>query len=243
MQSVGAGTVVWKSAATGSTIAPNVWGISAAFRCKVFESQLVIVMKFAFRWATLIVLGALSLPAFAEGDVERGETLAYTCLGCHGIEGYRNAYPSYRVPKLGGQKADYIAAALRGYRAGERQHGTMKGQAVSLSDQEIDDLAAYFGSYDNATIAAGGDKAPAFDKTATCVACHGNNGIGVQPTWPTLAGQYESYLMHALKQYRSGERKNALMMPQAANLTDADIKALAAYYAGLKGLETTLPED
>jgi cytochrome c553 len=200
-------------------------------------------MKFAFRWAIPIALGVLSSPVFAAGDAERGETLAYTCLGCHGIEGYRNAYPSYRVPKLGGQKAEYIAAALRGYRAGERQHGTMKGQAVSLSDQEIDDLAAYFGSYENDTIAAGGDDAPAFDKTATCVACHGNNGIGVQPTWPTLAGQYESYLEHALKQYRSGERTNALMMPQASNLTDADIKALAAYYADLDGLETTLPED
>jgi cytochrome c553 len=200
-------------------------------------------MKLAFRWVILIALGALSSPVFAAGDPERGETLAYTCLGCHGIVGYRNAYPSYRVPKLGGQKAEYIAAALRGYRAGERQHGTMKGQAVSLSDQEIDDLAAYFGSYENETIAAGGDEAPAFDKTATCVACHGSNGIGVQPTWPTLAGQYESYLVHALKQYRSGKRTNALMMPQASNLTDADIKALAAYYAGLKGLETTLPED
>ena len=200
-------------------------------------------MKFAFRWAILIALGALSSPVFAAGDAERGETLAYTCLGCHGIKGYRNAYPSYRVPKLGGQKADYIAAALRGYREGERQHGTMKGQAVSLSDQENDDLAAYFGSYENETIAAGGDEAPPFDKTATSVACHGNNGIGVQPTWPTLAGQYESYLEHSLKQYRSGARTNALMMPQAANLTDADIKALAAYYADLEGLETTLPDE
>ena len=200
-------------------------------------------MKFAFRWAILIALGALSSPVFAAGDAEQGETLAYTCLGCHGIKGYRNAYPSYRVPKLGGQKADYIAAALRGYREGERQHGTMKGQAVSLSDQEIDDLAAYFGSYENETIAAGGGEAPPFDKTAPCVACHGTNGIGVQPTWPTLAGQYESYLEHSLKQYRSGARTNALMMPQAANLTDADIKALAAYYADLEGLETTLPDE
>ena len=243
MRSGDACTVIWKSAASASTIAPGASDIPAASGCKVFESQLVIVMNSAFRWATLIVLGALALPVYAEGDVERGETLAYTCLGCHGIEGYRNAYPSFRVPKLGGQKAEYIAAALRGYRAGERKHGTMQGQAVSLSDEEIDDLAAYFGGFENETIAAGGDDAPPFDKTATCVACHGTNGIGAQPTWPTLAGQHESYLEHALKQYRAGERKNALMMPQAANLTDADIKALAAYYASLDGLETTIPED
>ncbi len=200
-------------------------------------------MKFACTWALLLAFGASALPAFAEGDVERGETLAYTCLGCHGIEGYRNAYPSYRVPKLGGQKADYIAAALRGYRDGERVHGTMQGQAVSLTDQEIDDLSAYFGAYENETIAAGGDEAPPFDKTATCVACHGANGIGVQPTWPTLAGQHEDYLVHSLKQYRDGVRKNVLMMPMAQALTDADIKALAAYYASLDGLETTLPEE
>lgn len=200
-------------------------------------------MKFASTWALVLALGAFAPPAFAEGDVERGETLAYTCLGCHGIEGYRNAYPSFRVPKLGGQKADYIAAALRGYQNGEREHGTMQGQAYSLSDQEIEDLAAYFGSYENETIAAGGVEAPAFDKTATCVACHGANGIGVQPTWPTLAGQHEDYLKHALTQYRDGTRKNALMMPMAQALTDADIKALAAYYADLDGLETTLPEE
>ncbi len=201
-------------------------------------------MKFACSWALVLALCALALPASAEGDIERGETLAYTCLGCHGIEGYRNAYPSFRVPKLGGQKADYIAAALRGYRDGERVHGTMIGQAVSLSDQDIDDLAAYFGAYENETIAAGGDPSPPpFDKTATCVACHGANGIGLQPTWPTLAGQHEDYLAHSLKQYRDGERKNAVMMPMAQALTDADIEALAAYYAGLDGLETTLPED
>ena len=200
-------------------------------------------MKFVSTWALVLALGAFALPAFAEGDVERGETLAYTCLGCHGIKGYRNAYPSFRVPKLGGQKADYIAAALRGYQTGEREHPTMQGQAYSLSDQEIDDLAAYFGSYENATIAAGGAEAPAFDKAATCVACHGANGIGVQPTWPTLAGQHEDYLVHALTQYRDGVRKNTLMMPMAQALTDADIKALAAYYAGLDGLETTLPDE
>ena len=80
----------------------------------------------------------MSTAALAEGDASRGESLAYTCLGCHGIEGYRNAYPSYRVPKLGGQHAAYLVAALRGYRDGSRQHPTMKAQAASLSDQDID---------------------------------------------------------------------------------------------------------
>ena len=69
--------------------------------------------------------------------------IGYSCLGCHGIEGYRNAYPSYRVPKLGGQKAAYLVIALRGYRAGTRKHPTMSAQASSLSDQQIEDVAAY----------------------------------------------------------------------------------------------------
>ena len=175
----------------------------------------------------------------AEGDIVRGEKLAYTCLGCHGIEGYRNAYQSFRVPKLGGHTTAYMVTALQGYRDGSRKHTTMNAQAQSMTDQDIEDVSAYLATLGTETVAAGGSTAPAFDKAATCVACHGQNGISVQPMWPTLAGQHEEYLVHALKQYRSGERQNAVMMPLAAGLTDTDIKLLAKYYAGLEGLETT----
>ncbi len=175
----------------------------------------------------------------AEGDIVRGEQLAYTCLGCHGIEGYRNAYPSFRVPKLGGQTTAYMVTALQGYRDGSRKHTTMNAQAQSMTDQDIEDVSAYLATLGAETVAAGGSTAPAFDKAATCVACHGPNGISVQPMWPTLAGQHEDYLVHALKQYRDGGRQNAVMMPLAAGLTDTDIKLLAKYYAGLEGLETT----
>lgn len=178
----------------------------------------------------------------AEDDPSRGESIVYSCLGCHGIDGYRNAYPSYRVPKLGGQKAAYLVAALRGYRDGTRQHPTMQAQAASLSDQDIEDVSAVFATLNNETVAAGGTQGASFDKAATCVACHGQNGISASPTWPTLAGQHEDYLIHALKQYRSGERQNAVMMPMASGLTDADIAQLAAYYSGLEGLETTVKE-
>ena len=100
-------------------------------------------MKLAASAATLLLAVALlAQPANAEGDAASGKELAYTCLGCHGIEGYRNAYPSYRVPKLGGQKAGYIEIALRGYRDGTRDHPTMVAQGQSLSDQDIADLAA-----------------------------------------------------------------------------------------------------
>lgn len=189
--------------------------------------------------ATLLAALLIAQPALAEGDPESGTEIGYTCLGCHGIEGYRNMYPSYRVPKLGGQKAAYLVVALTGYRNGTREHPTMVAQAQSLSDQEIEDVAAYLATLGAETVEAGGGEAPAFDKAATCAACHGQNGIGASPVWPTLAGQHEDYIVHALNQYRDGTRKDPVMAPMAAPLTDADVKQLAAYFSGLKGLQTT----
>ena len=200
-------------------------------------------MKNAAAILTLCIAGAfLASPAAAQGDAERGAKLAYTCQGCHGIEGYRNAYPSYRVPKLGGQKAAYLVAALQGYRDGTREHTTMQAQASSMTDQEMQDLAAYFSSIANETVAAGGTETAGIEAASTCVACHGQNGISVSPNWPTLAGQYEDYLRHALDQYRDGTRKNAVMAQMAAPLTDEDVRVLARYYASLEGLETTVVE-
>ncbi len=74
-------------------------------------------------------------------------------------------------------------------------------------------------------------------KSAPCAACHGADGRGIAPNFPVLAGQYADYLAKSLKQYRSGERNNALMAPLAAGLSDADIADLAAYYASLPGLK------
>ena len=165
--------------------------------------------------------------------------LAYTCLGCHGIEGYRNAYPSYRVPKLGGQKAAYLVIAIKGYREGTRAHPTMAAQASSLTDQQIEDTAAYLASLSADTVEAGGSAAPSLEETTTCTACHGQNGISLSPSWPTLAGQHEDYLEHALNQYRDGTRKDPVMAPLVAALTDEDVELLARYYSRLDGLETT----
>ncbi|MCB0362032.1 MAG: cytochrome c [Bdellovibrionales bacterium] len=71
-------------------------------------------------------------------------------------------------------------------------------------------------------------------KLAVCAACHGKDGVGTQPKYPNLAGQHEVYLIAQLKAFKSGERKNPEMQPMAAMLSDADMKELAAYYAGLK---------
>lgn len=93
------------------------------------------------------VLAALALAgtatAHAAGDAEVGRIKANTCMGCHGIPNYNNAYPTYRVPRLGGQHPEYIVAALTEYREGKRAHPTMHAQASALSDQDVADIAAY----------------------------------------------------------------------------------------------------
>lgn len=209
---------------------------------KPSKNQVITNMKIVASAVTLLLAALVAQPALAEGDVEAGKQLAYTCLGCHGIEGYRNAYPSFRVPKLGGQKATYLEVALKGYRAGTREHPTMQGQAMSLSDQEIQDVAAYLSSINDDSVAAGGTQGASFDKAAACAACHGQNGISVNAMWPTLAGQHEDYLVHAIRQYKAGTRKDPVMSAQAAMIAEEDIPLLAAYFASLEGLDTTRPE-
>lgn len=88
----------------------------------------------------------LSAPVFAAGDVEQGKVKAYTCTGCHGIPGYKNVYPTYKVPKIGGQNYEYLVIALKAYRDGLRDHKTMDLQSQALSDEDIEDIAAYFAS-------------------------------------------------------------------------------------------------
>jgi cytochrome c553 len=93
------------------------------------------------------VLALLAAPAaLGGGNADDGRLKADTCMGCHGIPGYTNAYPTYRVPKLGGQSPEYLAGALKAYKSGERPHKTMQAQAQSLSDQDIADIAAYLAS-------------------------------------------------------------------------------------------------
>lgn len=74
-------------------------------------------------------------------------------------------------------------------------------------------------------------------KAVPCASCHGEDGLGTAPNFPVIAGQYADYLVHALKQYRSGERDNALMAPWVADLSDADIADLAAHFSSLPGLQ------
>ncbi len=191
----------------------------------------------------LMLCLALALPglALAEGDAERGAILADSCLGCHGIPGYRNAYPSYRVPKLGGQQDEYLVLALQGYKNKTRAHPTMYAQGATLSDQDMRDLAAYFAS--QGEIQAGetvtrGRAAAGKEKAAVCAACHGESGVSPAANWPSLAGQHKDYLGRAISEYQSGGRKDPVMAGLVSSLSPEDIEDIAAYYAAQSGLFT-----
>ncbi|MGA8278506.1 MAG: cytochrome c [Rhodanobacteraceae bacterium] len=95
----------------------------------------------------LLALSATAAPAApAKGDAAAGKTKAYTCAGCHGITGWKNAYPNYHVPRIGGQNYAYIVQALTEYKQGMRAHPTMRAQGESLSDEDIRDIATYLSS-------------------------------------------------------------------------------------------------
>jgi len=182
-------------------------------------------------WLTVgLTIAALAVPGLAAaGDAARGEKLAYTCQGCHGIPNYKNSYPIYSVPRLGGQHAAYLVVALKAYSSQERAHPTMHSHAATMSEQDMQDMAAYLAGQE---LKPTGKAVGTMPKAAqTCIACHGNDGIGILPEYPNLAGQHEDYLRHALAAYRSGQRKNAVMGGMAAALTDADIRELASYYS------------
>jgi cytochrome c553 len=86
---------------------------------------------------------AVAAPAALVGDAASGKQLTYTCQGCHGVTGYKNAYPNYHVPRIGGQSAQYLVNALNEYKQGKRKHPTMQAQAQSFSEQDIADIAAF----------------------------------------------------------------------------------------------------
>lgn len=190
-------------------------------------------------FVALVVCGALAGTVQAAGDPAAGKAKFETCTGCHAIPGYTNAYPTYHVPRLGGQHLDYVVAALKGYQAGERQHPTMHANSSSLSEQDMQDIAAYLSSYPLAKEAnpISGNVAAGKVKSVTCVACHGPDGNGTIPLYPRLAGQYEDYLTKVLHDYKTGKRTNSVMKGMVLPLTEQDIADLAAYFASQpKGL-------
>lgn len=186
-------------------------------------------MKFSIFVASVFLFSSFNL--YAEKSPEE---LSSTCLGCHGVVSYNNIYPTYKVPKLGNQHKDYIVAALKAYRSGERSHPTMKAHAANLSDLDIDKIADYFSSFKTKIVTP--EDVKIIDEANSCIGCHGVDGNSEVPTFPRIAGQYEDYLYQSLKSYKNGKRNNAIMNGVASTLNDDQMKKLSKYFASQKGM-------
>ena len=184
----------------------------------------------------VLALGGVLLAgplAAQEGDAEAGRTLAGQCRTCHGIDGIAQIPVA---PNIGGEPAPYLERQLRAFRSGERENEMMSVVAASLSDAQIADLAAWYASHRPvATLAANPDDAPQL-----CSSCHGADGISVLEEAPNLAGESNIYIETQLKAFRSGKRQSEIMGPIAQDLSDAEMRAAADWYAAV-GLEMEGP--
>jgi len=190
-------------------------------------------MTSTLRLLAALGLAAVATTAHADGDAAAGKVRFETCRGCHAVPSYTNAFPQFHVPKVGGQHAGRVVAALQAYKTGERKHPTMVAQATSLSDQDMQDIAAYLTAEKHEPSPARAGTAP--ERAAVCAACHGSDGNSPSPEFPVLAGQHRDYLAHALHDYQSGARSNPIMGAQAAQLTKEEIEALARWFASRPG--------
>jgi len=192
--------------------------------------------------AILLALGfaALSTTTITAqaGSIAAGKDAFETCRGCHSAVGSSNVYPTYYVPKVGGQVEAYTVSALKAYQASNRPHRTMMANAYDMSEQRMEDIAAYLAQVEGGSkkaIANGGDKAKGKKLAAACMACH-NDDTTAGATNPRLAGQHANFLEKALREYQSGKRNNALMQSMVQGLSEEDIKDISAYFNSLKGL-------
>ena len=179
------------------------------------------------------------------------------CIGCHGIKGYQASFPEvYRVPMISGQSAKYIVAALNGYKNGDRKHPTMRGIAETLTEQDMNEIAAHYEADGKDDGAAPADKprepspqVAALLQKAACVSCHGANfSKPIDPSYPKIAGQHKDYLFVALKAYKVENnpavgRSNAIMGAIAKQYSNAELKELAAYVSSLDGELKVKPEN
>jgi cytochrome c553 len=211
-------------------------------------------------FALAVALGTAAVVQAQEvnGDVKAGEGKIAMCIGCHGIAGYQSSFPEvYKVPKIAGQNAGYIAAALHGYAKGERRFPTMHAVSVSLSDQDIADISAYYaqlGQADAKALPEAPSREPSTEVAAllqkgACVSCHGANfAKPIDPSYPQIAGQNADYLFVALKAYKTENnphigRSNAIMGGIAKQFTNKELKALAGYIGSLDGNIKTVAES
>lgn len=163
-----------------------------------------------------------------KGDAVAGEPLSGKCGGCHGQQGHS---ADEKTPSLAGQDAQYQVKTMQAYRDGSRAHAEMKAMLAGVSDQDLAHIAAFYVA--QAPLKAANGKPTAGQQWAEqCNKCHGAGVDNPAMVTPHLEGQPIAYLVKALKDYREGKRIQSAMHAMGAPLSDADIQAIAEYYAG-----------
>ena len=180
----------------------------------------------------------------AQGDAAAGQAKSALCGSCHGADGNS---PLAMNPKLAGQSARYMVKQLQDFKSGARAGVTMAAMVLSLSDQDMEDLAAWYSSQQPTLQGANPESIELAQRlyragnseiaVAACSACHSPTGKGNAPAgFPSLSGQHAEYTLQQLKDFRSGARQNdggEMMRTVVERLTDKELEALASYVSGL----------
>ncbi len=180
----------------------------------------------------------------AAGDVAAGKAKSATCAACHGADG-NSVNPEW--PNLAGQVPEYLVKQLQDYKSGARQNAVMAGMAAPLSQQDMDNLAAYYASQTlKVNPPADMDKAQAGQplyrggnaktQVSACMSCHGPSGKGIPPRFPRVSGQQAVYSENQLLAFKAGRRNNdgEVMTRIAFRMSESEIKAVAHYMSGLE---------
>ncbi|MCD2448960.1 cytochrome c4 [Methylicorpusculum oleiharenae] len=175
------------------------------------------------------IIGLLAMPCSA-AETSAGEKLATNCSGCHGAQGTSG---SADFPNLAGQQTAYLIAQLKAFKEGRRKNSIMNAQAASLSQSEMEQLAAFFNSQQPQS--AGGEPALLKQGSALVSQCMGCHGAALKGNHhiPRLAGQQPDYLIKQLTAFKKGDRKGGPMSAVAAQFSEAEIQAIAAYLGSL----------
>ena len=196
-------------------------------------------------FASLLLL--VSVPAFAMGDAAAGQAKSAVCAACHGLDG-NSVVPNW--PKIAGQHEDYLVRHIQLIKSGARMVPEMAAITPGLSEQDIEDISAFFASQVNNGGVADENKVELGERiyragnaesgVPACMACHGPAGEGNPLAgYPALAGQHSVYTAKALTRFRAGENwgekdaQSQVMNGSAARLTDEEIEAVASYVQGL----------
>jgi len=182
--------------------------------------------------------------ANAAGNKEAGKAKSATCAACHGADGNSTIAQN---PNLAGQSADYLLKQLKEFKSMKRNNATMSGMVAALSEQDMEDLAAYYASNKakpgaaDETLVKQGEliyrAGNASKGLSACIGCHGPTGAGnAAAKFPALSSQHSDYIVTQLKAFSSGARANDagdMMQNIASKMNPADMKAVASYIQGL----------